>query len=563
MRKVLLIATLSACAATHSAPGKGSGSGSGSGSGMPACTENCAGSFTIDDTGFIVQGDMWWASTSAPKLTGTIETNGGTLKLYSGDVAVGTATIANGTWFVELPDGTIPTTGVTLHFELTAAGAQKVTQDQLFQLDNGMPAFTSNSIMRDERGDAISFTTGEPVHAHAGAAIDLGNGCPNVFKYTYLTDVTPKYVTETSPNPLAWHVSIASPVGIDDTGTSYRVRDAASTVVDWTAMSPDADGSYTIELHRDGAHPVADLGIYDGMIYVDVQARDDFGMTSTQTYCINYQRLAPPLDIQPMQKSTLFGFTLADDSPISEVLNNVGGPPAFSQVFVQHAAEPVTMGVSLSAPTGKYNLVAADDYIKLGSGSVTCGTKAEPDTTTKGCSTVISPGTNQDTTTTNAALTKGNWSVVVFDDVAGVPYSACTSNGAFATCSIPARADGAAPHPYRVVAYGDDMENLWPTKTGPFGEFIEASRNYTGNAPIEFSHCDILTVNTTTTVRTCSYSTWAHIRAISSASVAFDAFDLSYSARLSGQQLVPVPYAYPEKSAPFTWDLGTDVLPGQ
>ena len=39
--------------------------------------------------------------------------------------------------------------------------------------------------IRDERGDTITFTQGEPKHVHAGVTVTLGSGtvCPDVFKY--------------------------------------------------------------------------------------------------------------------------------------------------------------------------------------------------------------------------------------------------------------------------------------------------------------------------------------------------------------------------------------------
>src|SRR3954467_15102094 len=58
----------------------------------------------------------------------------------------------------------------------------------------------------DERGDTIDFSSGEPVHTHAGPAIDLAKDCPAVWKYAYLESTqSPMFGRETTPNPLAWH----------------------------------------------------------------------------------------------------------------------------------------------------------------------------------------------------------------------------------------------------------------------------------------------------------------------------------------------------------------------
>src|SRR5262249_32377529 len=61
--------------------------------------------------------------------------------------------------------------------------------------------------IHDERGDAIDYSTGEPVHRHDGASIDLSAGCPAVYKYAYLMDQSdPLFGRQATKNPLAWHV---------------------------------------------------------------------------------------------------------------------------------------------------------------------------------------------------------------------------------------------------------------------------------------------------------------------------------------------------------------------
>ncbi|MGE5181318.1 MAG: hypothetical protein ACM31C_04625 [Acidobacteriota bacterium] len=578
MRKVaefLVAASLAACAATTSAPGKGKGSGS------AGCTVNCAGSFTLDDTGFIVQGDQWWSADSGPELTGTIDAAGGTLKAFTGDVALATATIANGTWSLQLPASTIPTTGVTVKLKLTAPGANPVEHDQLMSLDDGMPVVTSNSPFHDERGDTISFASGEAVHTHAGATIELGSSaCPAVYKYTYLTDVTPRYASETSPNPLAWHISLASPVGIDDTGTSYRVRESATkTVLDWTPVSPEPDGSYTIALHRDGQHPIADLGTYDGMLYLDVQAKDGFGMTNVQTYCIDYFRIAPPLEIQQpgaepttAGESTLFGMTLAADSAISTVVNADGGPYVFSQRFLQHAAEPMTVSLSIPAPSGAYSLVSSDWDVKTSSGTgFSCGNSLTGrDTTDKRCSTLTK--ISKADTAYSGSLASGSWKLFVIDEATGKAATECTiGTGLTATCSIPARAAGDAPHAYRIVTSVGSVTDLAPRDSagaalsGPFYESSLAQRTFTGIDAGAVSHCDraYTTTANNTTYFWCDWSTYEHIHAIHSASIAFDAFEIDYGAKVVNGALGPVPYSHPQKSAALTWDAGSDKLPGE
>ena len=74
--------------------------------------------------------------------------------------------------------------------------------------------------VKDERGDAISFASGKPIHTHAGPVVDLGGiGCPDVYLYPYLLEAAaPPWGGETSANPLAWRLAITG-------GTAqYRVR---------------------------------------------------------------------------------------------------------------------------------------------------------------------------------------------------------------------------------------------------------------------------------------------------------------------------------------------------
>src|SRR5258708_38045127 len=147
MRKMVsfvVAASLAACGSVIS-PAPPHHGGSGSGSGSSTCTENCAGSFTLDPAGFIVQGDRWWTATSGPKLAGTIESSGGMLQAFVGTTSVGTAAIAGTSWSLELPAGTIAGGDTTISLRLTAAGAQPVEQAQVFALDDGKPAVTSDS----------------------------------------------------------------------------------------------------------------------------------------------------------------------------------------------------------------------------------------------------------------------------------------------------------------------------------------------------------------------------------------------------------------------------------
>ncbi len=542
---------LAACAAQ---PVVHHGTGSGSGS----------DSFTLDPTGFIVQGDRWWTTSSGPTLTGTIE-HAGTLQAYVGTTAIGApATISGSTWTIALPPNTIAPGGTAIALRL---GGEE--HDQLIALDGGKPAITSDSRMLDERGDTISFATGEPVHTHAGAVIDLGSGCPDVYKYAYLTDERPAYATETSPNPLAWHLSAASPVGIDPLTSQYRVRTEQTSIADWTPVAPDANDIYTIELHRDGAHPIAELGNRDGVMYVDVEVKDTLGNATATTYCFHYHPLAAPLDVQPIAAETatenLWQLSLPTDQPVSHLLDSevTTVPRVVGQRFVQHAAEPINLQIAVASPAGTWGKTVASHYLAAATGTTSCGDSLSGFVTTGRCSrfTIIS---NRDTTT-SGSLASGSWSVEVVDEATGQAASACSIVGLVASCAIPARATGSPPHAYRLVTFVDGVSDLWPAATGPFNEYSLANRIYTGLPADIVSHCDLSYSSTANGVTQyyCNYTDYDHFIALYNAELSFAPFQLSYAASVGASvALAPVPYALPASPA-FTWNSGTDILPGQ
>jgi hypothetical protein len=526
------------------------------GTGSGSSTE----SFTLDPTGFIVQGDRWWTTSSGPKLTGTIE-GGGTLQAYVGMTAVGgSATVSGTTWTLDLPPNTIAASGTTIALRL---GSEE--RDQLIALDAGKPVITSDSPMRDERGDTISFASGEPVHTHAGAVIDLGTGCPDVYKYAYLTDARPAYATETAPNPIAWHLSAASPVGIDPNTSQYRVRTEAMSVMDWMPLAADANDVYQIELHRD---QIADLGTRDGIMYVDAEVHDTLGNAATTTYCFHYHPLAAPLEIQPIAAETqianLWALSLPTDSPISHLLNVEPVPMArvVGQRIIQHASDPVSVEIALGSPQGTWGKTSANRYLAVATGSTGCGNSLTGRDTTVRCSTLTTV-TNKDTTT-SGTLASGDWFVQVVDEATGQPTNACSIVGLTATCTLPARAAGAPPQAYRFVSFVNGVTDLWPG-AGAVDEYTLAGRVYTGYAATTVSHCNTLTTSLVNGVAYyyCGYTDYDHYIALYNADLAFAPFQLSYAASVGATVPVqPVSYALPA-SPQLTWNSGTDILPGQ
>jgi len=171
------------------------------------------------------------------------------------------------------------------------------------------PPGTLYGTVLDERGDAIDFSTGEPVHTHAGPSIDLASGCPAVYKYAYLEDqADPTFGRQTAINPLEWHVM--SQVGsLDDSATAYRVRLPDGTIaLDWTlAAAPDETGLYTVRLYR---NVVRAIGDHTGKMFVDVRFTDTAGNETVDTACWENHPMAAPLEIAPAATSDLFTWSL-------------------------------------------------------------------------------------------------------------------------------------------------------------------------------------------------------------------------------------------------------------
>src|SRR5437868_7026830 len=122
--------------------------------------------------------------------------------------------------------------------------------------------------VHDERADAISFATGEPVHTHGGPTVMLGSsGCPDLARYAYLLDRHPTYGKDAAPNPLA--VTVALPDGLVADSAQYRINVGNDSFSAWTAIPGGAGERATIALYRDD---IAALGVYDGEIKVEVKA---------------------------------------------------------------------------------------------------------------------------------------------------------------------------------------------------------------------------------------------------------------------------------------------------
>lgn len=406
------------------------------------------------------------------------------------------------------------------------------------------PPGTIYGHIKDERGDTIDFSSGEPVHTHAGASVDLSTGCPAVYKYAYLTSKqAPPFGSEVTLNPIAFKVQTDA-ASTDPTASEYRVRtDDAHTLLDWTPMAPDADSVYTMTLHRDDSATMQALGTSVQKMYIDVRFRDTSGTQTTVTGCWENHPLAAPLQVGQFTGGALFGMTFAASSPISAVLEsglsgNFGGVIATMPV-VQTTAEATPITFALPTPTGTETVAAltVDIPTSVTTASLLCG----PVTFDVGCNRYSATRTPLNS---NGPLA-GVWDLHVVDDLTG---SWICSNGGIdngtaihESCAIPARTDG-PPRAYHVVL-SLSSSNLAPFAQTFYGEYTVAAKHFTGTAPTNDSGCSQFRshVNPNTGVETtnCVETTTASLTtALQTAHIDFDAIALGVTSNL-GEPTMP------------------------
>lgn len=565
-------AMLAACGGSAGPTGDDTGSGDdGScttaadcGAGMACATDThecVAAAFTLDKAGFYDDGMRWWTPSDAPTLHGTIDdTAGQSLDAYINGARVGTATIDGTTWSIALPAGSIQPTDTAVTLRLGA-----LEQDQTFALDNAVPTITLFGSIKDERGDAIDFSTGEPVHTHAGPAIDLtAAGCPDVYTYAYLMDATlPVFGREVTPNPLAWQIKASDATPLDSMDSAYRVRDDAGRVLhDWTSIAPDATGVFLVALYR---NVIPELGTYTGKLHMDLRFRDSFGNEATREACWTNHPLAAPIEVQPLTTGELFGWTLPGDSPVSNLLNTHGAV-VFTQRFVQHTADQVTIHVSVPEPSVHYTMTGVDDMAP----ATTMATALScPSSTTGNCTPVADPPDKVASGTLD-----DHWTISVYDETAH-QGTACLGLAELALdCTLPPRTASEAPHVYRLDMRMVAVHELWPyedltTEATSFSEFTVTSLTYAGLAPkpgpTACSHVSPHVGSGGMISYTCDQqAAFTEIRALDKATLAFPAITetLTTSATPTGPAEVPS-YATAGLSLDaITWNAGNDDLPG-
>ena len=404
-----------------------------------------------------------------------------------------------------------------------------------------------SATVKDERADTVHFDTGEPIHDHTGPGVFVGgSACNDVYLYGYLMDAAaPVYGGELQPNPLAWKLAVTG-------GTAeYRVRtDDGVQLLDWTAMSGD-----TIALHRNA---IPKLGTRDGGMVMDVRVGD-----AMQTFCWKHHPLAAPVELKAVAPAAT-GETLAQlhvGGPLSDLLQaQATVPSVYTEELVQYVAEPITLGLTVTKPTGTFTKISASWYAKTASGTLSCGTTDVPSDDPRCQMTAFA---NQ-LTPANGALTTGSWSIKLVDETSGSPV--CTVAGLSATCTIPPRAVGAPAHAYLLTVSVDAVTNLWPAAAGPFAEYTVLGRAYTGLPATTFQHCDARSTQVVgATVKiSCAYSTYAHLYAVDQATLSLAPASVAFLASVSADvPLAAIGYATAQQSAPFAWNSGVATLPGQ
>ena len=396
--------------------------------------------------------------------------------------------------------------------------------------------------IHDERADQIEFSTGEPVHTHAGPTVKLGGSdCPDVYKHSYLmTRTAPQFGREAAPNPIAWTIEAKS-------AAEYRVRtgdDAA--VLDWTA----ADGD-TIELHRDV--------LTSGKYLLDVRVG-----ASVATTCFILHPLAAPLEMQPAHPDAagLPSMTFAAASPISRLFTGES-VPVFTQQFAHHTAEPVELVIDVAKPTAMYNRRAVDEYVPQTVQEIVMCSNADGDLGEPVCNDTspIPAGTAQ---VGAGPLTSGTWSLQIFDEATNAAAASCTVANLRATCKLAARAATAASQRYRVVLSVTYLPELAPFGTGgTIAEHTFAGQSFTGRLLETLKRCaeyKEVTKFGVTIVSCIKQTHYTRIQAIDTARIAFAPVAFSFASSPTAA-LAPLQLA-PQGVPAYTWDAGDADLPG-
>jgi hypothetical protein len=421
------------------------------------------------------------------------------------------------------------------------------------------PAGTLYGHINDERGDNIDFSSGVPVHNHVGASIDLSAGCPAVYKYAYLTSkAAPLYGRDATPNPLTYQIQ-ADTASYDPSATSYRVRtDDNQTLLDWTPITPDGGGIYTMELHRDDSTGMAALGTRVGKMYIDVRLHDAGGTETLDTACWENHPLAAPLQVFPVASSTLFGMSLPAHSPISTMLDpasweyfHTTGMDVVALPIVQMTAEPTAITIASPTPTGIGTDTGIDAYLPASVVGVnlTCGP------------TIFDPGCDKttlvNTPTTTTAPLSAEWVLRVVDTANNNVVCIQAANDTTVSCTLPGRAANEAPHTYRAylaIAQASIAPIVYTVTS--FGEYTIGPLSYTGTAADSTTYGRCTHMKITSHGDICmEETTYAHAIVLDKAHIDFDSITFAMTSNV-GEPSMPVVAPASLVFAAQSWDAG-------
>lgn len=526
----------------------------------------------VDDAGFFVDGagDRWTAA-PAPILTGTIaEAHLERIALWRGATPIATATVAGGAWTLAVPAGTVPDPApVALRVEALDRAGNTASVELRLRYDATPPALsTPPTTVRDERGDVVTYSTApafpfaflgrDPTHQHLGPAIALGASiacdatAPTVVKYGYLLDEAPApYVTEiggggpASRNPLGFALAVDDDgVGVDPASVAYRVRDVGTGAIalDWQA--PVGASPYAIPLYRrGGAAPSIARLASDGLLALDLRARDRLGRETTITRCWNHRVLPAPILVGPLDsggrmaqcgtgltscaagvgpagsgKYALGLLSLADTAPPidpigAQVLTaNAPGAGLLQYPAWNPTTEPIFLTIALAPPTGaSYRRQSVDGRwaVQTAAAAIDCG--AYPgglDTAIPGCGIVAAPTDPVPPITDVTGPSLASFGVRIWEELsptAFVELAACPGCAAGpdrVTVRLPPRAppsltgDPAPPRLFWIVPVVHTIGELRPGGA-VWGELAIAGVTITGNLADERYGCSSLVHNLT------------------------------------------------------------------
>jgi hypothetical protein len=501
---------------------------------------------TIEPNDEVVSdGARWWTSNGGPLVNGRFVGTASAIELGVRGTTT-TAVISSDTWAARLPADAIAASDTRVIVTMIDESGARVELDETFVLDTIAPKITlAPSTMRDERGDVIDFSTGEPVHDHEGDEMDLAaGGCVTVYKHAYLGDAL--FGRQTAPNPLALNFAIREAMVSQ---THYRVRDASDRVLlDWTPVVNVTGGPYRVELERKTVPALAD---YAGELHVDMLVRDWNGLEAIDSACIDYRPLAAPLQTFGVDNArgtwngmpSLVAMTMRANSPMSVLSNTTLGPAIATQRIVQYTAEPIAVALAMPSVGMSYARTYVDDYV---------ATETQPlsNTTCDDIDCSAPPADPADFVSSGPVAT-GKWTLVLVDETTNQVVTAVGTNAPI----IPARAANEAPRAYRLVAHLGQVEELSVKPGVTPAEHTLNGVGYTGIAPFDpQTRCSKTEekCRMDVCVTMCTEST-TYVRMLALDDAKLDMSGLSFELRTSPRATFD---ADPLWSAPRTFSLG-------